>query len=641
MFALAVRGLAARKLRGALTAFAILLGVAMVAGTFMLKGSVDKAFDDIFSAANEGIDVIVEPKLAFEGGFELPEARVSVPAGLLAEIEAVDGVARAAGDIGDDTSIAILDGSGERIGPPSGGPPQIANSVLPEPFNPFTWIEGGEPTTADEVAIDSITAEAEDYAVGEQITISGREGSKQYTLSGIGRFGTGVPLGGASLAVFTLDEVQRITGNEGQFTAIDVEADPGVSPEQLRDRINQLLSKRYDATTGTEQAADQAGEIKDGFSFLTIALLVFAGISVFVGAFLIFNTFSITVAQRTGEFGMLRTLGASSRQVLATVIGEALILGLIASFLGIAARARLRPAGHRRLQGDRLRAAPVGHRRAACGDHRPAAGRHPRHPGLGDHAGAARHPGQPAGGDERHAARRSGDPCAPHLDRAGTAAARARRARRGPLRQRLVRLGTAAARPRPAAALRRRGDARRHADQAACGLRRGADRAPARRHRPSRPREHAAQPEPHRDDFGRADDRRRAGRLRLGLRLLGEQVGRRRARSDLRRRSDDHQHGRLLTLLAAGRRGRRRGRGRRDGLPGGGLGGAGCAPRRRRQRGRHRARSRDPAAGRRARLGAGLRSDAAGARTRSGDRRVAVGRRQRGRGRRRAADDHG
>ena len=335
MLALALRGLAARKLRGALTAFAILLGVAMVAGTFMLKGSVDKAFDDIFAEANEGIDVIVEPKLAFEGGFDLPQAQVDLPASLVGEVEAVEGVEQAAGDVADDSAIAILDDQGERIGPPSGGPPQIANSVLPEPFNPFTWTDGGEPRSADEVAIDSITAEAEEYEVGEQITISGREGAKEYTLSGIGRFGTGVPLGGASLAVFTVEEAQRITGLGDAFDAVDVEAAEGVSPEQLRDRIKAALPNGVEVRTGAEQASEQASDIKDGFSFLTIALLVFAGISVFVGAFLIFNTFSITVAQRTGEFGMLRTLGASSRQVLATVIGEALILGVIASLLGI------------------------------------------------------------------------------------------------------------------------------------------------------------------------------------------------------------------------------------------------------------------------------------------------------------------
>ncbi len=336
MLALALRGLAARKLRGVLTAFAILLGVAMVAGTFMLKGSLDTAFDDIFASANEGIDVTVQPKLAFDDDFDTPSSGVSVPASLVGEIEGIDGVEKAAGDIGDSFSIAILDENGDRVGPANGGPPQIANNVVPEPFSPFTYTEGSAPDTDDEVAVDSILAEEEDYEVGQTISISGREGVKDYTLSGIARFGSGVPLGGASLAVFTTPEVQRITGKEGRFDAVDVEAAEGVSAEELRDRINAELGGDYEAKTGEEDAADQSSQIKEGFGFLTTALLVFAGISVFVGAFLIFNTFSITVAQRTREFGMLRTLGASSRQVLASVVLEALILGIIASGAGIA-----------------------------------------------------------------------------------------------------------------------------------------------------------------------------------------------------------------------------------------------------------------------------------------------------------------
>ncbi|MEZ5156151.1 MAG: FtsX-like permease family protein [Solirubrobacterales bacterium] len=337
MFGLALRGLASRKLRAALTALAIMLGVAMVAGTFMLKGSVDKAFDDIFAEANAGIDVTVQPKTAFDTGFDLPESGAALPESLVRKVASVDGVEKAAGGISDSTSIAILDENGDRIGPAGGGPPQIAASVEPEPFNPFTWVEGAAPSGPDEVGIDSITADEEDYEVGQKITISGVRGAKEYTLSGIGRFGSGVPLGGASFALFTLPEAQSITGKVGELDNIDVQAADGVGADELSARLNQVLPGDAQAKTGAEDAAQQSADIKDGFGFLTTFLLVFAGISVFVGAFLIFNTFSITVAQRTREFGMLRTLGASSRQVLATVFGEALILGIIASALGIAA----------------------------------------------------------------------------------------------------------------------------------------------------------------------------------------------------------------------------------------------------------------------------------------------------------------
>ena len=337
MFGLALRGLASRKLRAALTALAIMLGVAMVAGTFMLKGSVDKAFDDIFAEANAGIDVTIQPKSAFDTGFDLPESGAALPESLVGKVEGVDGVEKASGGISDSTSIAILDENGDRIGPAGGGPPQIAQSIQPEPFNPFTWVEGAAPATDREVGIDSITADEEDYEVGQKITISGVRGAKEYTLSGIGRFGSGVPLGGASFALFTLPEAQAVTGKVGELDNIDVEASGGVTPDELSTRLNADLPNDIEAKTGAEDAAQQSADIKDGFSFLTTFLLVFAGISVFVGAFLIFNTFSITVAQRTREFGMLRTLGASSRQVLATVFSEALLLGIIASIIGIVA----------------------------------------------------------------------------------------------------------------------------------------------------------------------------------------------------------------------------------------------------------------------------------------------------------------
>jgi putative ABC transport system permease protein len=333
MGSLAVRGLAARKLRGVLTAFAILLGVAMIAGTFMLKGSVEKAFDDIFAEANAGVDVTVKPREAFSTT-DLPSG-IAMRQSLVEKVARVDGVEKAVGGINDSSAISILDENGDRVGPM--GPPQIASSNVPEPFNPFTWEEGGPPASDDEVAIDSILADSENYEIGQKIPIAGQGGVKEYTLSGIGRFGSGVPLGGASIAVFTFPEAQRITGKEGEIDDVSIEAAPGVTPEELSDRINAVLPKNAEAKTGAEDAAQQSADIKEGFGFLTTLLLVFAGISVFVGAFLIFNTFSITVAQRIREFGMLRTLGASSRQVMASVIVEALVLGLIASVVGIAA----------------------------------------------------------------------------------------------------------------------------------------------------------------------------------------------------------------------------------------------------------------------------------------------------------------
>jgi putative ABC transport system permease protein len=332
---LAVRGLVAHKLRASLTAVAILFGVAMIAGTLMLSDSVNQSFDDIFATTTQGIDVDVRAKQEIETGFDLPESGAALPEGLIKKVEAVDGVESASGGIADSASIAILDENGDRIGPPQGGPPHIVNSVAPEPFSPNTYLDGSEPQSDDEVGLDSVTADEEGYELGDEITITGTDGVHEYTLSGIFEFGNGVPLGGASLVEMTLPEAQLVTDKPGEFDEIAVQAADGVSAEELRDRINEVLPSTAEAKTGAQIADDDSSEIKDGFGFLTTALLIFAGITIFVGAFLIFNIFSITVAQRTREFGMLRTLGASSRQVLTTVIGEAFLIGLLASIVGI------------------------------------------------------------------------------------------------------------------------------------------------------------------------------------------------------------------------------------------------------------------------------------------------------------------
>ena len=334
MLGLAVRNLTARKLRALSTALAVFFGVSMVAGTLMLSDSVNRTFDEVFAETTAGIDVTVRARVEVEG--EFGEGPVSgVDALLLDRVRSVDGVETAAGAIGDPT-IAILDENGDRIGPPQGGPPHIAISELPAPFESLRYVEGAPPASADQVAVDSIAAEEEGFEVGDRVTIAGPAGAREYEISGIPEFGGGAPLGGATLAQFTLGEAQRLTGKQGRFDEIDVEAAEGTSPGDLARSVAAALPANVEVRTGEQTAADDAQTIKEGFSFLTTALLIFAGIAVFVGAFLIFNTFSITVAQRVRDFAMMRTLGASARQVLVSVLAEAVLIGLLASALGIA-----------------------------------------------------------------------------------------------------------------------------------------------------------------------------------------------------------------------------------------------------------------------------------------------------------------
>jgi putative ABC transport system permease protein len=335
--ALALRNFSARKLRALSTALAIFFGVAMVAGTLMLTDSVDRSFDSIFTEVNEGIDVTVRPNVAVENAFGEGAAFARpLPEELVDQVASVEGVEIAVGVISEE-SISIIDEEGERIGPM--GPPHIAISALPEevPFQPFVLVEGERPADGDEAVIDSLTAESEGYEIGDTIRVTGDAGGTEYTLSGIAEFGAGAALGGVSLLELTFEEAQRLTGLEGKVNEIDAAATSGTTPEQLAASIEaEIGGDDYEVRTGAQTAAADAGDLQEGFSFLGTALLVFGGIAVFVGAFLIFNTFSITVAQRTREFAMLRTLGASSRQVMTAVLVEAALIGLLASVIGIA-----------------------------------------------------------------------------------------------------------------------------------------------------------------------------------------------------------------------------------------------------------------------------------------------------------------
>jgi len=330
---LAFRNIAARKFRALSTAMAAFFGVAMVSGTLLLTDSINSSFDELFSEINAEIDVTVRPRAEVKGEFG-PVPSGGVPDSVLKRVLSVDGVANAEGVIADST-IVILGEDGERIGPPQGGPPHIAISrTESDDYNVLVLVEGSYPASAGQMAIDEESAENEGFEVGDEITVAGATGAKKYELSGIVKLDLSSPLG-ASLALFELPEAQRLTDKTGRFDEIDVSAAGGIEPRALAKGIAAKVGDDYDVRTGAETATEDSGDIKDSLSFLPTALLVFGGIAVFVGAFLIFNAFSITIAQRVREFAMLRMLGASARQVLGSVLAEALCIGLIASALGI------------------------------------------------------------------------------------------------------------------------------------------------------------------------------------------------------------------------------------------------------------------------------------------------------------------
>ena len=332
MASVALRNLGARKLRTFLTSLAIVLGVMMVAGTYILTDTIDRSFEEIFTESNQGVDAVITSV----EGLQTDEGTVApFDESVLARVDRAPGVASADGGIAD-PGVFIIGSDGEPRG--GNGAPSFGFSTTDdERFDPLTYVEGGPPVADDEVVIDKASAEAEGFAVDDRIELAGKEASSEYTLSGIATLGDVDSFGGATLALLTLPEAQRITGKQGQLDQISVAAAEGTSPVQLKAALSDVVPGSVQVETGTENVESQQEDVGEFIGFLKTALLIFAGVALFVASFLIFNTFSITVAQRTREFAMLRTLGANRRQIITTVVVEAFAIGLFASVLGLLA----------------------------------------------------------------------------------------------------------------------------------------------------------------------------------------------------------------------------------------------------------------------------------------------------------------
>jgi putative ABC transport system permease protein len=324
----ALRGVAARKLRAFTTWLAIFLGVALVAGTYVLTDTINESFSEIFSESLKGTDVAITARQEISSEEDTPPA---FPARLIRPVREVEGVEAAAGAVF--ATGRFVDTKGDPIG--TSFAPNFISSLLPPRFETLDYVEGRKPRAASEASIDTQTADTGDLQVGDRLKLAGAHEAKTYDVVGLTKLGD-TSFGGAGIAQVILPEAQRITDRVGQFDQISAAAAEGVTPEELRDRIARVMPRQVQVETGEEAAQRQTDDIAENLNFLRIALLVFAGVSLFVGAFQIFNTFSITVAQRTREFGLLRTLGASRGQILGTVGVEALLLGLLGSAAGLA-----------------------------------------------------------------------------------------------------------------------------------------------------------------------------------------------------------------------------------------------------------------------------------------------------------------
>jgi putative ABC transport system permease protein len=325
---LALKSLWARKVRALGTAFAVVLGVAFVAGSFILTDTIFAAFDEIFSESLSGTSVVVTAENPVEqDNGEVP----TISASLLPRIQKTPGVKLAAGAIF--TPGGFFDSNGDKIG--NKFAPKFISSTLPGELESLTYLDGHRPRGPTEASIDKAAADSAGLELGEEIELIGQGSARKFRLVGFTQLGS-ASFGGASIAQVTLPVAQALTHKLGRFDQISVAAADGVAPALLKRRIEAEMPPGVRVETGTESADRSSEEIRDNLSFLQTFLLVFGFIAVFVGSFLIFNTFSITVAQRVSEFGMLRTLGASRRQILTAVIVEALAIGLLGAVLGIA-----------------------------------------------------------------------------------------------------------------------------------------------------------------------------------------------------------------------------------------------------------------------------------------------------------------
>ena len=330
MISVALRGMARRKLRTALTAIAIVLGVALITGTYVLTDSIKGAFGGIFTQVYQGTDATVSGKSAFDLG---DNGTTAPPFGqsLLPKIRKLPDVADAVGGVGGNAHL-ILNGEVVHFG----GAPNLGFSVDPKrpALNSLTLVEGKWPG-ANQVVIDQTTAHKKDLLVGGAIGVQANGPTLRMTISGFVHFGGAASLGGATLSGFDLPTAQRLFQRVGKLDQIRAKAKPGVTPAKLAAEIRGILPPHTQVRTGQAQAKEDAKDTESFLNFLQDFLLAFGGIALFVGSFVIANSLSITIAQRTRELATLRTLGASRRQLRRSIVWEGLAIGAIASIAGI------------------------------------------------------------------------------------------------------------------------------------------------------------------------------------------------------------------------------------------------------------------------------------------------------------------
>jgi putative ABC transport system permease protein len=331
----ALKGLLGRKLRALLTAISIVLGVAMISGTYVLTDTIKAAFGTVFNQVYKNTDAVITGKSAIGGNANQGVTPPSLPESLLQRVRGLPGVSEAEGGITDEAKLV---GRDNKVVTSKGGAPSLAFSVNPkgnQRFNPLVLTTGRWPHGPHEIAIDQKTANAKHFNVGDTIGVLTRGPIQRFRIVGTVRFGGVSSLGGATIAIFDLPTAQQIFNKVGKLDSIGIASKQNVTPDQLVAEVKPLLPPTAQVRTGAQEAKQAAKDTNGFLSFLEYFLLAFGFIALFVGAFVIANTLGITIAQRMRELATLRTLGATRRQVYWSVVLEAFVIGVIASVIGL------------------------------------------------------------------------------------------------------------------------------------------------------------------------------------------------------------------------------------------------------------------------------------------------------------------
>ncbi|HEX6310542.1 MAG TPA: FtsX-like permease family protein [Acidimicrobiia bacterium] len=334
MVKVSLKGLWAHKRRMVSTVLAVFLGVAFLSGTIALGDTMRANFSDLLTEANAGTDAVVRRTTTLDTDPGEPDAqRGLLDDSLVGEVAAVTGVAVAEGSI--EGYGQLLGNDGDALG--GNGPPTLAGNWIDDPeLNPYEIAEGRAPRTAEEVVINRGAAEDGDLDVGDTTTVL-TPAAVEVEIVGIATFGSEDGIGASTYAAFTLGAAQEyLVERPDTVSSVVVRAEPGVPASELTARIGEVLPAGAEVITGDELASESIDDINEEFlDMLRTFLTIFAAVALLVATFSIYNTFSILVAQRGRESALLRALGAGRAQVLGSVAIEAVLIGVVASGLGI------------------------------------------------------------------------------------------------------------------------------------------------------------------------------------------------------------------------------------------------------------------------------------------------------------------